>query len=40
MKVTKEMWDAFQQRLGYSDEEMKIFKQNPRNEDVISKGPG
>ncbi len=40
MKVTKEMWDAFQQRLGYSDEEMKVFKQNPRNEDVISKGLG
>ncbi len=40
MKITQEMWDAYQKRLGYSDEEMKAFRQNPRNEDVISKAPG
>lgn len=37
MKITNEMWDFFQQHLGYSDEEMKQFRENPRNEDVLSK---
>jgi hypothetical protein len=27
------------ERLGSTDEEMKIFRDNPRNEDVISKAP-
>ena len=25
--------------LGYTDEEMKLFRENPRNEDVLSKAP-
>jgi hypothetical protein len=25
--------------LGYTDEEMKVFRENPRNEDVIAKAP-
>jgi len=28
------------ERLGYTDEEMKAFRENPRNEDVVSKAPG
>lgn len=33
-------WKAMQERLGYTDEEMKIFREDPRNEDVVSKAPG
>jgi uncharacterized repeat protein (TIGR04076 family) len=33
------MWKTFQQHLDYNDEEMKRFRENPRNEDVLSKGP-
>jgi uncharacterized repeat protein (TIGR04076 family) len=38
MKVTEEMWKYFQDHLGYTDEEMKIFRENPRNVDVVSQG--
>ncbi len=31
------MWKMVQDHLGYSDEEMKIFRADPRNGDVISK---
>ena len=37
MKISEDTWDFYQQHLGYSDEEMKKFKSNPRNADVISK---
>ena len=39
MKIDEGMWKLFQQHLGYSDEEMKIFRENPRNEDVLAKAP-
>jgi uncharacterized repeat protein (TIGR04076 family) len=32
-------WTFMKRRLGYDNEEMKIFQQNPRNQDVISKAP-
>jgi uncharacterized repeat protein (TIGR04076 family) len=32
-------WKVMKERLGYTDEEMKTFKDNPRNEEVISKAP-
>ncbi|MBN1219723.1 MAG: TIGR04076 family protein [Anaerolineae bacterium] len=32
-------WKLMKRRLGYSDEEMETFRQNPRNEDVLSKVP-
>ena len=35
-KVT---WPFMKKRLGYSDEEMKRFRENPRNADVLSKAP-
>ena len=38
MKIDEEMWNAMQEHLGYTDEEMKIFRENPRNADVLSKG--
>ena len=32
-------WKVMKERLGYSDEEMKTFRENPRNCDVVSKAP-
>ena len=39
MKISEDVWKFCQQHLGYTDEEMEKFKQNPRNEDVLSKVP-
>jgi uncharacterized repeat protein (TIGR04076 family) len=38
MKVDEKVWEVVQQHLNYSDEEMKLFKENPRNSEIISKG--
>ena len=35
--MSEDMWTMLQKHLGYTDEEMKIFRANPRNEDVLSK---
>ncbi len=32
-------WKVMKNHLGYTDEEMKIFRENPRNEDVLKKAP-
>jgi uncharacterized repeat protein (TIGR04076 family) len=32
-------WRFMQERLGYTDEEMKVFREDPRNDDVLSKVP-
>src|SRR4030042_1081558 len=40
MKMDERTWKAVQQHLGYNDEEMKKFRENPRNEDVLAKAPG
>ena len=32
-------WRIMKRRLGYSDEEMELFQNNPRNEEVLSKAP-
>ncbi len=37
MKVTQEIWDHLQGHLGYSEEEMKTFRDNPKNEEILSK---
>jgi uncharacterized repeat protein (TIGR04076 family) len=39
MKIDERTWKTFQQHLGYNDEEMKSFRENPRNEDVLTKSP-
>jgi uncharacterized repeat protein (TIGR04076 family) len=39
MKVSEETWTFYQKLLGYTDAEMKKFRENPRNADVISKAP-
>jgi uncharacterized repeat protein (TIGR04076 family) len=35
----KMKWKITKRRLGYNDDEMKKFRANPRNEDVLSKTP-
>ena len=37
MAVDEGMWQLLQEHLDYTDEEMKLFRENPRNEDVLSK---
>jgi uncharacterized repeat protein (TIGR04076 family) len=37
MKLDERTWKGIQQHLGYNDEEMKQFRENPRNEDALSK---
>jgi len=32
-------WKMMKERLGYTDEEMKVFQNDPRNDDVLSKVP-
>jgi uncharacterized repeat protein (TIGR04076 family) len=32
-------WKIMKKHLGFNDDEMKIFRDNPRNEDVLSKVP-
>ncbi|NTW16499.1 MAG: TIGR04076 family protein [Syntrophaceae bacterium] len=32
-------WQIMQNRLGYNDEEMRKFRDNPRNEDILSRVP-
>jgi uncharacterized repeat protein (TIGR04076 family) len=39
MDITEERWQFFQRHLGYSDEEMELFRANPRNTDVLTTGP-
>jgi len=39
MKISEDVWKYLQTRLGYTDDEMKKFRQNPKNEDIISKAP-
>ena len=32
-------WKLMKKRLGYTEEEIKTFRENPRNEDILSKAP-
>jgi len=32
-------WQIMQNRLGYNDDEMRKFRDNPRNEDILSRVP-
>ena len=32
-------WGVIKRHLGYTDEEMEVFRSNPRNSDVLSKAP-
>ncbi len=37
MVVDERLWKIMQRHLGYTDEEITIFRQNPRNEEVLAK---
>jgi hypothetical protein len=39
MTVDEETWRFMQRHLGYDDEEMALFRANPRNADVLAKAP-
>lgn len=39
MSINEQLWGFAQQQLGYSDEEMDLFKKDPRNADVLSRLP-
>ncbi len=39
MEISEGRWQFFQQHLGYSDEQMALFRANPRNADILTKGP-
>ncbi|MFC1669167.1 hypothetical protein ACFL20_02165 [Spirochaetota bacterium] len=39
MKNDEDIWLMIKNHLGYSDEEMKLFKENPKNRDILSKIP-
>ncbi len=39
MELDERVWKVFQRHLHYSDEEMKKFRENPRNEDVLAQAP-
>jgi uncharacterized repeat protein (TIGR04076 family) len=36
-EIEQGVWDFMQNHLGYSNEEMKTFRENPRNTDVLKK---
>ena len=38
MEVDERIWKLMQKRLGYNDEEMALFRADPRNADILSKG--
>jgi uncharacterized repeat protein (TIGR04076 family) len=39
MKVDEATWEFMQQHLGFTDEEMELFRNNPKNADIISRIP-
>jgi len=39
MLVDERMWKVVQRHLGYTNEELEQFRQNPRNADVLAKSP-
>ncbi|MDH5450898.1 MAG: hypothetical protein OEX77_08390 [Candidatus Bathyarchaeota archaeon] len=39
VEVDESVWQFTKKHLGYNDEEMKKFRENPRNVDVLAKAP-
>jgi uncharacterized repeat protein (TIGR04076 family) len=37
--VSNQIWDVVEKHLGYSKEEMELFKSDSRNADILSKAP-
>ena len=40
MAIDEKIWGMVQDHLGYSADEMKLFRDNPRNTEVLSKAAG
>jgi len=38
-QISNDFWNFMQNRLGYNDEQMEKFKEDPRNHKVIQRGP-
>jgi len=38
MDIDERLWRIAKKRLGYSDDDLEVFRKNPRNADVLSKG--
>jgi hypothetical protein len=34
MKINEDVWKTVQKHLDYTDEEMKIFRENPMNKEI------
>ena len=39
MKINEDIWKFMQEHLGYTDEELELFRSNPKNVDIMSKAP-
>jgi uncharacterized repeat protein (TIGR04076 family) len=39
MNIDTQTWTVIQEHLGYTNEEMKLFRSKPKNIDIISKAP-
>jgi uncharacterized repeat protein (TIGR04076 family) len=39
MKVNEDTWKFMQKHLGYTDEELELFRRNLKNADIVSKAP-
>jgi uncharacterized repeat protein (TIGR04076 family) len=39
MNPDEDTWKFMQRHLGYTDEELELFRSNPRNVDIVSKAP-
>jgi len=39
MKADDDVWKFIQKHLGYTDDELELFRNNPKNIDIISKAP-
>jgi uncharacterized repeat protein (TIGR04076 family) len=39
VKGNNDMWKVVQRRLGYTDQEMELFKSDPRNVEILMKAP-
>ena len=39
MEISNDVWKIMKRHLGYTEDEMRAFRENPRNEDVLAKVP-
>ncbi|MEW6443717.1 MAG: hypothetical protein AB1640_22470 [bacterium] len=39
MKIDEQVWSFYQKHLGYTDEEMRMFREDRKNQEVLAKAP-